>query len=116
MISDNMRSFSGALPINFVTFLLPALYGTLSKLWIANIDNSVLATTDTYTYAGTVTEVINEGLPRAAFLIIANKAGRTIGERASLSVTLVTFQAVLGLIPSVALLGAAPRSPALSSQ
>ena len=103
------HSFSGALLINFVTFLLPALYGTLSKLWIANIDNSVLATTDTYTDAGTVTEVINEGLPRAAFLIIANKAGRTIGERASLSVTLVTFQAVLGLILSVALLGAAPR-------
>lgn len=66
-----------------------------------------LATTDTYTYAGTVTECINEGLPRAAFLIIANKAGRTLNERLTLSITLVASQGDLGLTLSVALLGAA---------
>lgn len=42
--------FSGAALFNFGTFLLPAVYGTLSKLWVAKIDSRLVATTDVYTY------------------------------------------------------------------
>ena len=37
---------------NIAAFILPALYGTLSKLWVANIDSSLVVTTDAYTYIG----------------------------------------------------------------
>ena len=59
----NSSSYSGALLFNLGAFFLPALYGTLSKLWVANIDSSMVATTDTYIYIGVLAEVINEGLP-----------------------------------------------------
>lgn len=42
--------FTGAVLFNAVTFLLPAVYETLLKLWIANIDSSMVATTEVYTY------------------------------------------------------------------
>ena len=59
----------GALLFNILAFLLPALYSTLSKIWVANINTKLVATTDSYTYIGVVSEVINEGLPRAAWVI-----------------------------------------------
>jgi hypothetical protein len=59
-------SYTGTLLFNIGAFVLPALYGTLSKLWVANIDSSMVATTDAYTYIGVIAEVLNEGLPRAA--------------------------------------------------
>ena len=99
--------FYGALTINFIAFLLPALYGTLSKLWVASIDASMVATLDSYTYIGVVAEVLNEGLPRAAWLIIGDKSSRTLASRISLSQTLILFQSLLGLIISVVILGAA---------
>jgi Na+-driven multidrug efflux pump len=99
--------FGGAVAFNFVTFLLPAIYSTLSKLWVAHIDSSLVATTDSYTYASTITEVINEGLPRAAFLLIGNAAGRSLESRITLSTTLVSFQAFLGFLLSWALFAAA---------
>ncbi|KAK2793717.1 hypothetical protein FQN52_000669 [Onygenales sp. PD_12] len=80
-------SYPGALLFNFGALLLPALYGTLSKLWVANIDSSMVATTDVYTYVGVIVEVLNEGLPRAAWVIIGDAA--------------------LGLIMSVILISAA---------
>ncbi|KAK6422619.1 hypothetical protein LTR95_016652 [Oleoguttula sp. CCFEE 5521] len=55
--------YTGALLFNIGAFVLPALYGTLSKLWVANIDSSLVVTTDAYTYIGVVAEVLNEGLP-----------------------------------------------------
>jgi hypothetical protein len=58
---------------NVLAFLLPALYATLSKLWVANIDSSLVTTTDVYTYIGVVAEVSNEGLPRAAWNIIGEQ-------------------------------------------
>ena len=58
--------YAGSLLFNVAAFVLPALYATLSKLWVANIDASRVATTDSYTYIGVVAEVLNEGLPRAA--------------------------------------------------
>ena len=38
--------YAGALLFNFAAFILPALYGTLSKLWVANIDSSLVVTTE----------------------------------------------------------------------
>ncbi|KAL8789289.1 MAG: hypothetical protein Q9213_001212 [Squamulea squamosa] len=93
--------YFGALFFNVLAFLLPALYGTLSKLWVANIDSSFVATTDSYTYIGVVSEVVNEGLPRAAWLIIGDKSTRLFHARLGLAHTLILFQAVAGLILSV---------------
>ncbi|OQO06516.1 hypothetical protein B0A48_08299 [Cryoendolithus antarcticus] len=91
---------------NIGAFVLPALYGTLSKLWVANIDSSLVVTTDAYTYIGVVAEVLNEGLPRAAWNIIADKSNRTLESRHGLSHTLIFFQGVLGLIMSTAFVAA----------
>ena len=97
----------GALLFNVFAFLLPALYSTLSKLWVASIDSSLVATTDSYTYINTIAEVLNEGLPRAAWLVIGNNASRTLAERLRLSHTLIAFQAIAGLIMSIVFLAAA---------
>ena len=43
------NTYTGAVLFNAATFLLPAVYGTLAKLWIAKIDSSMVATTDVYT-------------------------------------------------------------------
>lgn len=91
----------GALIFNVCSFVLPALYVTLSKLWVANIDSSMVVTTDAYTYIGVVAEVLNEGLPRASYLIIGDKANRSYHERLQLTHTLILFQSVLGLIMSI---------------
>ncbi|KAL8758770.1 MAG: hypothetical protein Q9199_001245 [Rusavskia elegans] len=93
--------YLGALFFNVLAFLLPALYGTLSKLWVANIDSSLVATTDSYTYIGVVSEVVNEGLPRAAWLIIGDKSTRSFHARLGLAHTLILFQSLFGLILSI---------------
>jgi Na+-driven multidrug efflux pump len=66
-----------------------------------------VATTDVYTYIGVVVEVLNEGLPRAAWVIIGNKASRTFTARLGLAHTLILTQAVLGLIMSAVFVAAA---------
>ncbi|OAL35883.1 hypothetical protein AYO20_04789 [Fonsecaea nubica] len=101
--------FCGALAYNFVGFILPALYGTLSKLWVANINSSLVVTVDSYTYIGVVAEVINEGLPRAAWVIIGDKSSRSLSSRIELTHTLVLFQSIMGLVVSVIILGAAKQ-------
>ncbi|KAH0204800.1 hypothetical protein KCU99_g2654, partial [Aureobasidium melanogenum] len=103
------RSYTGTFAFNICAFILPALYGTLSKLWVANIDSSMVVTTDAYTYIGVVAEVINEGLPRASWLIIRDRANRSISARYSLSFTLIIVQSILGLIMSIAFVGAAKQ-------
>ncbi|KAN0093722.1 hypothetical protein V8E51_016906 [Hyaloscypha variabilis] len=45
----NRKTYNGALAFNLAAFMLPALYSTLSKLWVANIDSSQVVTTDVYT-------------------------------------------------------------------
>lgn len=100
-------TYTGSLLFNTAAFTLPALYATLSKLWVANIDSSMVATTDAYTYIGVVAEVLNEGLPRAAWNIIADKSNRSLASRHSLAYTLIAFQTVLGLIMSIAFVAAA---------
>lgn len=103
------KAYTGALLLNLVSFILPALYGTLSKLWVANIDSSLVVTTDAYTYIGVVAEVINEGLPRAAWVIIGDKASRTLAQRLQLTHTLILFQSILGMIMSLAFVGGAKK-------
>ncbi|KAL9037210.1 MAG: hypothetical protein Q9180_003850 [Flavoplaca navasiana] len=93
--------YFGALFFNVLAFILPALYGTLSKLWVANIDSSLVATTDSYTYIGVVSEVVNEGLPRAAWLIIGDKSTRSFHARLGLAHTLILFQSLFGLVLSI---------------
>lgn len=61
----------------------------------------MVVTTDTYTYIGVVAEVLNEGLPRASYLIIGDKANRTYLERLQLTHTLILFQSILGMIMSI---------------
>ncbi|KAF1912861.1 hypothetical protein BDU57DRAFT_581114 [Ampelomyces quisqualis] len=99
--SRKRTTYVGALMLNICAFILPALYGTLSKLWVANIDSSMVVTTDTYTYIGVIAEVLNEGLPRASYLIIGDKANRTFRERLQLTHTLILFQSILGLVMSI---------------
>ena len=101
--------YQGSLIFNLCAFLLPALYSTLSKLWIANIDPSQVVTTDVYTYIGVVTEVLNDGLPRAAWLIIGDKATRSMSSRLNLSYTLIFFQTVLGALMTIVFIAASER-------
>ncbi|KAL4898831.1 hypothetical protein BDW74DRAFT_164378 [Aspergillus multicolor] len=100
-------SYVGALLFNIAAFILPALYSTLVKIWIANIDSSLVVTTDVYTYIGTVAEVLNEGLPRAVWVTIADKEARSFKARLGLAHTLFIFQSILGLIMSIAFAAAA---------
>lgn len=102
------RPFIRALLFNLASLVLPALYSTLSKLWVARIDASLVATTDAYTYIGVVVEIVNEGLPRAAWVIIGDKASRSLAQRLALTHTLILTQTVLGLVMSLAFAGAAP--------
>lgn len=83
---------------NLGAFFLPALYGTLSKLWVANIDSSQVVTTDVYTYTGVIVNVLNDGLPRTAWSVIGDKSTRTTSSRISLTYTLLVFQVTLGAI------------------
>lgn len=101
------KSYNGSLLFNICAFLLPALYSTLSKLWVANIDASHVVTTDVYTYMGVVVEVINEGLPRASWLIIGDTSSRTWSSRVSISYSLIIFQAILGCLLSIIFVAAA---------
>ncbi|KAK4998554.1 hypothetical protein LTR66_002225 [Elasticomyces elasticus] len=103
------RKYTGAFAFNICAFLLPALYSTLSKLWIANIDSSMVVTTDAYTYIGVIAEVLNEGLPRAAWNVIGDESNRSLPARHRLSYTLITFQTILGLIMSVVFVTAAQQ-------
>ncbi|KAL1895874.1 hypothetical protein Sste5346_004971 [Sporothrix stenoceras] len=102
-------SYGGALLFNAAAFVLPALYSTLVKLWVADMDSSMVVTTDVYTYIGVFAEVLNEGLPRASWLVIGDKASRSLGERLGLAHTLILFQSILGLIMSIGFLAGAAR-------
>ncbi|KAL5411100.1 hypothetical protein PMIN06_004607 [Paraphaeosphaeria minitans] len=106
-LSAHRNVYTGALLFNLCSFVLPALYSTLSKLWVANFDSSMVVTTDSYTYIGVVAEVLNEGLPRAAYLVIGDHSSRSFRERLQLTHTLILFQSTLGLIMSFAFLGGA---------
>ncbi|KAG8769980.1 hypothetical protein FRC12_004594 [Ceratobasidium sp. 428] len=101
-------TYTGALLLNSVAFALPALYDTLVKIWIAHLDSSFVVTTDSYTYISTIVEVLNEGLPRAAYLVIGDPTV-PLARRLNLVSTLLAFQMLGGLIMSVVFVGAAPK-------
>lgn len=105
----NRTTYQGSLTFNLLTFLLPALYGTLDKFWIANIDPSQVVTTDVYTYIGVIVEVLNDGLPRAAWLIIGDKTTRTLSSRLGLSYTLIFIQTILGACMTVIFIASSER-------
>ncbi|KAF2651210.1 hypothetical protein K491DRAFT_729870 [Lophiostoma macrostomum CBS 122681] len=105
--SIHRNTYTGALLFNICSFILPALYSTLSKLWVANIDASMVVTTDSYTYIGVVVEVINEGLPRAAWLIIGDQSSRSLRSRLQLTHTLILVQSLFGLVLSIAFVAGA---------
>lgn len=107
LLTDN--SYVGALLFNLCAFILPALYNTLSKIWVANLDPSTVVTTDVYTYIGVLVEVINEGLPRASWLVIGDTQSRSLQERCQLAHTLILFQSFLGFILSIVLVSEAAR-------
>ncbi|KAH9909659.1 hypothetical protein F4778DRAFT_767730 [Xylariomycetidae sp. FL2044] len=90
--SHSRKTYPGTLAFNVASFILPALYSTLAKLWVADIDTSLVVTTDVYTYIGVVAEVLNEG----------DRASRSLTQRLELTHTLILFQSVLGLIMSIA--------------
>ncbi len=52
-------------------------------------------------------EVLNEGLPRAAWVVIGDKSSRNWSSRLGLAHTLILFQAVSGLIMSIVFVSAA---------
>lgn len=54
-------------------------------------------------------EVINEGLPRASWIIIGDKSSRTLASRISISYSLIIFQAILGSLLSVVFVTAASK-------
>ena len=101
LTTDLQTRYTGSLIFNLGAFFLPALYGTLSKLWVANIDSSQVVTTDVYTYIGIIVQVINDGLPRSAWLLIGDKTTRTISSRLSLSYTMIVVQIGLGALMTV---------------
>ncbi|KAI4256361.1 MAG: hypothetical protein LQ352_002126 [Teloschistes flavicans] len=105
----NRETFQGSLVFNLFTFLLPALYGTLDKFWIANIDPSLVVTTDVYTYIGVIVEVLNDGLPRSAWLIIGDKSTRTLSSRLELSCILILVQTILGAVMMVIFISSSER-------
>ncbi|KAJ5555269.1 hypothetical protein N7461_003739 [Penicillium sp. DV-2018c] len=100
------ETYLGSLLFNIGAFALPALYSTLSKLWIANIDSKQVVTTDIYTYIGVIVEVLNEGLPRSAWLVIGDKSTRSMRSRLDLAYTMVLAQSVLGILMTVIFLAA----------
>ena len=65
-----------------------------------------MVTTDIYTYIGVVVEVLNDGLPRAAYLIIGDRSTRTLRSRLGLSYTLIIFQLTLGAVMTVVFVAA----------
>ncbi|TVY88889.1 hypothetical protein LAWI1_G003795 [Lachnellula willkommii] len=105
---DNKESrddkFSGSLLYNFAAFFLPAFYETISKIWVAKIDPKQVIITDIYVYILVIASILNDGLPRAAWIVIGDKHTRSLNSRISLSYTLISFQMLLGLALTVVLM------------
>ncbi|KAJ6003681.1 hypothetical protein N7522_006373 [Penicillium canescens] len=74
---------------------------TLSKLWVAQIDSNQVVTTDVYTYIGVIVEVLNEGFPRSAWLLIGDNATRTMRSRLNLACTMITATVAQGFVVMV---------------
>ncbi|KAI9867674.1 MAG: hypothetical protein M1813_008474, partial [Trichoglossum hirsutum] len=102
-----VANYLGSLVFNLAAFALPALYSTLSKPRVAHIDSSLIVTTDVYTYISIVANVLNDGLPRAAWLIIGDKDTRTVRSRLGLAYTFIAVQIVLGAVMTLVFVASA---------
>ncbi|CAE6417161.1 unnamed protein product [Rhizoctonia solani] len=102
------NTYTGALFFNTLAFILPALYDTLVKIWISKIDSSFVVTTDAYTYINTIVEVLNEGLPQVAYLVIGDPA-MPLAQRMNFVSTLIVFQMTAGLVMSLIFVASASR-------
>ncbi|CAE6360330.1 unnamed protein product [Rhizoctonia solani] len=102
------NTYTGALFFNILAFILPALYDTLVKIWISKIDSSFVVTTDAYTYISTIVEVLNEGLPQAAYLVIGDPV-MPLAHRVNIVSTLIVFQMAAGLVMSLIFVASASK-------
>ena len=93
--------FYGSIIFNLLAFAPPALYSTLSKLWVAKLNSSEVVTTDVYTYIGVIVEVLNDGIPRSAWLVIGDKSTRTVQSRLNLAWTMIIVTATQGLLMTI---------------
>ncbi|KAJ6126225.1 hypothetical protein N7471_010718 [Penicillium samsonianum] len=57
-----------------------------------------LVTTDVYTYIGVIVEVLNEGFPRSAWLLIGDNATRSMRSRLNLACTMVAATTAQGFV------------------
>ncbi|KAF9461231.1 hypothetical protein BDZ94DRAFT_1264310 [Collybia nuda] len=69
----------------------------------------MVVTTDVYTYIGVIIEVLNEGLPRAAWVIIGDQSSRSLLSRLRISHSMVVTQITLGTLLSIIFIAAAPQ-------
>ncbi|RDA90090.1 hypothetical protein CP533_5566 [Ophiocordyceps camponoti-saundersi (nom. inval.)] len=104
----SFNTYTRAFLINNLSFILPALYSSLVKLWIARIDPAMVVTTDVFTYISVIAEVLNEGLPRASWSTIGDSSSDP-SHRLRLTHTLILTQSLLGLILSLIIFGNATR-------
>ncbi|KAJ6001145.1 hypothetical protein N7481_001554 [Penicillium waksmanii] len=82
---------------------------TLSKLWVAKLSSSEVATTDVYTYIGIIVEVLNEGIPRSSWLIIGDKSSRSLHSWLNLAWTMIIVCVVQGLLMTVKFLATSTK-------
>ena len=69
------------------------------------IDNTIL--TSLKKYIGTIVEVINEGLPRAAYKVIGDKSRLSFSRRLGISNAMIISQLFLGLLMSIVICSSA---------
>ena len=62
-----------------------------------------------YTYIGVIAEVLNDGLPRAAWLVIGDKSTRTISSRLSISYSMILAQTFLGALMTIIFVAASEK-------
>lgn len=102
MNSDcSSHSFTGSTIFNLLAFAPPAIYSTLSKLWVSKLSSSEVVTTDVYAYIGIIVEVMNDGIPRSAWLVIGDKSSRSLHSRLNLAWTMIIVCAAQGLLMTV---------------
>ncbi|KAJ5100002.1 hypothetical protein N7532_007003 [Penicillium argentinense] len=92
----SFQSFIRSAIINLLAFAPPAVYSTLSKLWVAKLSSGEVVTTDVYTYIDIILEVLNDGIPRSAWLNIGDKSSRSLHSRLNLAWTMIIVSAAQG--------------------
>ena len=62
-----------------------------------------------YTYIGVIVEVLNDGIPRSAWLVIGDKSSRSLHSRLSLAWTMIIVTAAQGLLMTVIFLATSTK-------